>query len=59
MECPHIHIYREGFDDRIAYDVADLPALVLRDLGNGSDSVSEDFLRFGNIQQWPQIQFGI
>ena len=45
MECPHIHIYREGFDDRIAYDVADVPALALRDLGNGPYCL-EDFLRF-------------
>jgi hypothetical protein len=58
MECPHIHIYREGFDDRIAYDVADVPALTLRDPGNGSYCL-EDFLRFCNIQKWPQIQFGI
>ena len=58
MDCPHIHIYREGFDDRIAYDVADIPQLVLRDPGNGLYCL-EDFLRFCNVQNWPQIQLGI
>ena len=58
LDCPHIHIYREGFDDRIAYDVADVPALALRDSANGLYCL-EDFLRFCNIQQWPQIQFEI
>lgn len=58
MECPHIHIYREGFDDRIAYHVADVAALALRDTTNGLFCL-EDFLRFCNVAQWPQIQFAI
>ena len=58
LECPHIHLYREGFDDRIAYDVADVPALVLRNATSGIDCL-EDFLRFCNVQSVPEIQFGI
>lgn len=53
-----IFTFREGFDDRIVYDVAYVPSLALRDPGNGL-CCREDFLRFCNVQHWPQIQFGI
>jgi hypothetical protein len=58
LECPHIHLYREGFDDRIAYAVADVPQLILRDVANGLFCL-EDFLRFCNVSHWPEIQLSI
>jgi hypothetical protein len=58
LECPHIHLYREGFDDRIAYAIADVPQLILRDVASGL-SCLEDFLRFCNVGHWPEIQLSI
>lgn len=52
---PHMHLYREGFEDRIAYELADVAKLVVRDLGSGV-SCLEDILRFVGVTKWPAIQ---
>ena len=55
---PHMHLYREEFEDRIAYELADVPGLLIRDLGSGV-SCLEDFLRFVGLREWPAIQLSI
>jgi hypothetical protein len=52
---PHIHLYRENFDDRIAYNLADVPGLSIRDLGSGVGCL-EDFLLFSGVNKLPAIQ---
>jgi hypothetical protein len=47
----HMHLYREDFEDRIAYELADVPGLLIRDLGSGV-SCLEDFLRFVGLREW-------
>lgn len=54
----HMHLYREDFEDRIAYELADVPGLLIRDLGSGV-SCLEDFLRFIGLREWPAIQLSI
>ena len=53
-----MHLYRENFEDRIAYDLADVPGLGVRDLGSGV-SCLEDFLSFSGVNKWPAIQLTI
>jgi hypothetical protein len=55
---PHMHLYRESFEDRIAYDLADVHGLVIRDIGSGVTCL-EDFLLFSGVAQWPAIQLAI
>ena len=55
---PHMHLYRENFGDRIAYELADVPDLIVRDLGSGV-SCLEDFLRFIGVREWPAIQLSL
>jgi hypothetical protein len=55
---PHMHLYRENFDDRIAYELPDVPGLVIRDRESGV-SCLEDFLRFVGLKTWPAIQLSI
>jgi hypothetical protein len=54
----HMHLYRENFDDRIAYLINDVPGLSVRDSGNGVMCL-EDFLRFCGVNKWPNIQLTI
>ncbi len=51
----HIHLYREGFEDRIAYELQDAPDWVA---GNTTDGIPvlEHFLRYCAVSQWPSIQ---
>ena len=52
VPCPHIHLYREGYDDKWAFPLSDYP---FRD----SDDIIvtfDDFARFCNIQRIPRIQ---
>jgi hypothetical protein len=53
VECPHIHLYREGYEDEWAFPLKDFP---FRD---PDDIVVtfEDFARFCNIQSFPNIQW--
>jgi hypothetical protein len=55
---PHMHLYRENFEDRIAYELADVPGLTIRNLGSGV-SCLEDLLRFVGLRKWPAIQLSI
>jgi hypothetical protein len=55
---PHMHLYRENFEDRIAYELSDVPGLIVRDLGS-SVSCLEDFLQFSGVGKWPAIQMAI
>ncbi len=52
IPCPHIHLYREGFDDKWAYPLNDFP------FRNPEDIIItfEDFAKLCNIQRLPQIQ---
>ncbi len=56
LMCPHFHLYREGFEDRIAYEVAEVEALGLRDTTDGVLCL-EDFLRYCAVHGAPNIQF--
>jgi hypothetical protein len=55
IECPHLHLYREGFGDRWAFPVPEdqfrQPADRFRTL--------LDFMRFVNITRPPQIDPGL
>ena len=54
----HLQIFREGFDDKIAYDLQDVSAWPRTALGNDVD-VLEQFLKFCAVTEWPQIQTSI
>jgi hypothetical protein len=43
---------------RIAYNLADVPGLSIRDLGSGV-SCLEDFLAISGLSEWPAIQLSI
>jgi hypothetical protein len=58
MAGPHMHLYKEAFEARIAFDLADVPGLVIRDINDGILCL-EDFLRFCGVQKWPNIQVAI
>lgn len=55
LDCPHFHRYMEGYEDRIAYHIADVPNLAVRDINNGVFCL-EDFLRYCHVENWPNIQ---
>lgn len=52
FDGPHIHIYRDGFDDKFAYPVE---TAGIKDPTNIGNSVKE-FLEFCNIRNVPPIQ---
>lgn len=52
IECPHLHLYREGFGDRWAYPV---PADRFSNLGDASQAL-QDFMAYCNVTQPPVIQ---
>ena len=54
----HLHLYREGFDDRIAYELADVEFWANRDMSNGLTAF-EHFLQFCGVESWPPIQTSI
>jgi len=58
LEGTHLHLYREGFEDRVAFEPADVQD---RPFQNTQDAVKslEDFLRFCGVVSWPPIQLGI
>lgn len=51
----HIHIYREGLDDRVAYELEDAPEWSDNQTADGI-AVLERFLRFCAVTAWPPIQ---
>jgi hypothetical protein len=58
LPCPHFHRYIEGFEDKIAYDPADVSGLSMRDLANGVICL-EDFLKYCAVQSVPNIQLTV
>lgn len=53
--CPHLHLYREGFEDRVAYLISDVSDFKVTNASNGL-SWLEDFLKFCHIDDIPAIQ---
>ena len=51
----HFHLYREGFEDRIAYELVDMPGWSHL-LSTDGIAALERFMRFCGIEQWPSIQ---
>jgi hypothetical protein len=58
LDGSHIHLYRESFEDRVAYLIPDVPGLTVRDQSNGVMCL-EDFMRFCGLKAWPSIQLAI
>ena len=58
LDGTHIHLYRENFEDRIAFLIGDVSGLSVRNLANAVMCL-EDFLRFCGINKWPDIQLTI
>lgn len=52
IPCPHIHIYREGYNDKWAYPLAGFP---FRDPENIIKTF-EDFAKYCNIIEYPDVQ---
>jgi len=52
ITCPHIHIYREGFDDKWAFPLEDFPFGDLKDIV----TTFYDFTKFCNISNTPVVQ---
>jgi len=51
----HLHLYREGFEDRIAYELGEAPGWGGANIADGIPAL-ECFMRFCGIAQWPPIQ---
>jgi hypothetical protein len=58
IPCPHMHLYVEGFEDRVAFAMTDVPELRVTD-GNNGLALLEDFLRFCGVQHWPAFQLSV
>jgi hypothetical protein len=54
----HLHVYREGFEDRIAYELADAPNWNQLNPDDGIVML-EAFMRFCGIDVWPPIQVAL
>lgn len=55
IPAPHLHLYREGYGDKWASPV---PNTFFRDIDNFWETL-QDFMRFCNITQPPNIQRGL
>jgi Family of unknown function (DUF6978) len=55
LPCPHIHLYREGYQDKWAHPV---PPEHFRDLSNRAQTV-EDFMRYCQIVEPPEFAAGL
>lgn len=58
LEGTHLHLYHESFDDRIAYDLADIPRAPFQHTADAVRSL-EDFLQFCGVDSWPPIQLAL
>jgi hypothetical protein len=54
----HLHVYTEGFDDRIAYELTDAPRWTGPHLIDGIPAL-ELFMRYCAVDEWPPIQTSI
>jgi hypothetical protein len=52
FDGPHVHIYKEGFDDKFAYPVTDIGI----DETDGMEAVLGKFLTYCNVKSIPSIQ---
>lgn len=54
----HLHLYREGFEDRIAYELNDVPGLGISKVNPNNPGIEylEHFMKFCKIKSWPPIQ---
>lgn len=52
IDCPHLHVYREGYGDRWAFSI---PVPDFCDITNPWQ-VLQDFMKFCNITEPPDIQ---
>ena len=52
IECPHLHLYREGFNDRWAYPV---PPDRFSNLGDATRTL-QDFMDYCNVTKPPLLQ---
>lgn len=55
IPCPHLHIYVEGFAHRWAIPAPD----ELVNLNSTLYNVMEDFMRYCNVQEFPDIKRGL
>lgn len=55
IPCPHIHLYREGYNDKWAYP---LPAEHFCNLNNQRQTVA-DFMRYCSIVETPEFIYGL
>ena len=55
ITSPHIHLFREGYNDKWAYPV---PSEKFRDLSDRAKTL-EDFFRFCNVVEPPHFRFGL
>lgn len=51
----HLHLYREGFEDRITYELDDAPGWTDPGSDDGIPAL-ERFMRYCGVTQWPPIQ---
>jgi len=58
LDCPHFHRYVENFEDRVAYEISDVPELVMRDPTNAVFCL-QDFLGYCAVQPVPNIQLTV
>jgi hypothetical protein len=54
----HLHLYREGFDDKIAYELHEAPNWTEGSITEGIIAL-EHFMRFCAVEQWPPIQTSV
>ncbi len=52
---PHIHLYREGYDDKFAFPLEQVPEMSIKDINDGVE-VLETFLYYCSVEKIPDIQ---
>ena len=55
FDGPHVHLFREGYDDKFAFPVSDIGVTV----GEGMDVVLMKLLRYCNVTGVPAIEVGL
>jgi hypothetical protein len=55
IKCPHLHLYREGYNDKWAYEV---PNSIFTNPENWWQSL-QDFIQYCNITKMPNLQRGL
>jgi hypothetical protein len=55
FDGPHVHLFREGFDDKFAFPVSEMGV----DSGDAMDIVLIKLLRYCNVSGIPVIELGL